>query len=63
VFGDIADTGNGKQFPTSPNVQELYYCNVTGLLASGTCPTSVTGFYKQDNIPAYCPGNHPADAA
>jgi penicillin-binding protein 1A len=61
VFGDIADTGSGKQFPSCPTVREIYYCTKTGLLASGTCPTGPVGYYTEDNIPAYCPGNHPAE--
>jgi penicillin-binding protein 1A len=63
VFGDVADTGNGKTFPDCPTIEELYYCTKTGLLASGTCPTGPVGYYHPDNIPAYCPGNHPAEPA
>ncbi|MDR0974972.1 MAG: transglycosylase domain-containing protein [Ruminococcus sp.] len=64
VFGDIADSGNGKQFPDCPTVKELYYCTQTGLLAGGTCPTGDVGYYTEDNIPPYCNGVHPyLDAA
>jgi penicillin-binding protein 1A len=60
VFGDIADTGNGKQFPEAPPaIKELYYCTQTGNLASGTCPTGSVGYYTDDNLPPYCDGYHP----
>ena len=58
VFGEIAENEEGKEFPECQDVQELYYCTNTGLLASGTCPTGATGYYKSTNIPALCPGNH-----
>lgn len=61
VFGDIADAGPTKTFPECSDVQELYYCAKTGLLASGTCPTSSVGYYKSTNIPAMCSGNHKSD--
>lgn len=58
VFGDIADSGPTKEFPSCDSVKELYYCTKTGLLASGTCPTSSVGYYKSTNIPAMCDGKH-----
>ncbi len=58
VFGDIAEAEEGKEFPECPEVQELYYCTKTGLIASGTCPTGSTGYYKSTNIPEVCSGNH-----
>lgn len=61
VFGDIADAGPTKTFPECSDVQELYYCAKTGLLASGTCPTSSVGYYKSTNIPAMCSGKHKSD--
>jgi penicillin-binding protein 1A len=59
VFGDIADTGNGKQFPDCPGIIEAYYCTQTGNLAGGTCPTGNVGYYTDDNMPPYCDGYHP----
>ena len=58
VFGEIAEAEPGKEFPECQEVQELYYCTNTGLLASGTCPTGSIGYYKSTNIPEICPGNH-----
>ena len=58
VFGEIAENEDGKEFPECQEVQELYYCTITGLLASGTCPTGATGYYKSTNIPPLCSGNH-----
>lgn len=58
VFGDIADAGPTKSFPECSDVQELYYCTETGLLASGTCPTGSVGYYKSTNIPEVCSGHH-----
>lgn len=60
IFGEIAEAEEGKEFPECPEVQELYYCTNTGLLASGTCPTGATGYYKSTNIPEMCPGHHSA---
>lgn len=57
VFGDIAEAEDGKEFPECPEVQELYYCTKTGLLASGTCPTGSIGYYKSTNIPTMCSGH------
>lgn len=61
VFGDIADAAPTKTFFECSDVQEYYYCTKTGLLASGTCPTSSKGYYKSTNIPAVCSGNHKED--
>lgn len=58
VFGDIADSGTNKTFPECDDVQELYYCTETGLLASGTCPTGSIGYYKSTNIPEMCSVDH-----
>ena len=58
VFGEIADSMPNKEFPECDDVQELYYCARTGLLASGVCPTSTIGYYKSTNIPEMCSGKH-----
>jgi penicillin-binding protein 1A len=58
VFGDIADAASDKTFPECDDVQELYYCTNTGLLANGTCPTGDIGYYKSTNIPEMCSVNH-----
>lgn len=61
VFGDIAEAEEGKTFPECEDVQELYYCTKTGLLASAKCPTGTVGYYKSSNIPAMCSGVHKSD--
>lgn len=54
IFGEIAEEGKTPQFPECDTVQELYYCSNTGLIASGSCPTGNTGYYKSTNIPPIC---------
>ncbi len=54
IFGDIADAGTRTEFPECEDVQELYYCSNTGLIASGSCPTGNKGYYKSSNIPPMC---------
>lgn len=61
VFGEIAEAEEGKEFPECPSVRELYYCTKTGLLASGTCPTGSTGYYKSTFVPEMCSGVHKSD--
>ncbi len=61
VFGDIAEAEEGKEFPECSDVQELYYCTKTGLLASAKCPTGSVGYYKKSNIPEMCSGVHQSD--
>ncbi len=58
VFGDIAEKEEGKTFPENNEVQELYYCTLTGKLASARCPTGSVGYYKKDFVPEICSGNH-----
>jgi penicillin-binding protein 1A len=60
IFGEIAENETGKAFPTDPNVKELYYCTVTGLIAGPNCTSrsSTPGYYKPSNIPAMCNGDH-----
>ncbi len=54
IFGDIADAGTKTEFPDCETVKEMYYCSNTGLIASGSCPTGNTGYYKSSNIPSVC---------
>lgn len=58
IFGDIAEKEEGKTFPECEDVQELYYCTLTGKLASAKCPTGPVGYYKKDFVPEMCDGNH-----
>ena len=45
------------EFSFSDNVEAKEYCTETGLLAVDGCPKA-TGYYKKDNMPDYCSGNH-----
>ncbi|NLZ45166.1 MAG: peptidoglycan glycosyltransferase [Clostridiales bacterium] len=58
IFGDIAANEEVKEFEASETVKQLKYCTVSGKLASKTCTSSATGYYKESNIPEYCSGNH-----
>lgn len=53
------------QFPKSPNVTSMYYCGVTGNLASPGCSYKVKGWYSNDNLPPYCSycSSHPRTQA
>lgn len=54
IFGDIAEAGTRTEFPDCDNIKELYYCSNTGLIASGSCPTSNIGYYKGSYVPPMC---------
>ena len=43
-----------KKFPVSEDVVQREYCVHSGLLASGTCVTRETGYYKEDALPDVC---------
>ncbi|MEG0615118.1 MAG: transglycosylase domain-containing protein [Oscillospiraceae bacterium] len=59
IFGEIAENETGKKFPENPNVQERYFCTITGNLAGAACPRSATpGYYKPSNLPLVCNGDH-----
>ena len=47
-----------KEFPQAKSgVTEAYYCTNSGLLASNGC-SSELGYYKSDDMPAYCSGHY-----
>ena len=58
VMSDIHNKLPKKSFDLSPNMKELRYCTKTGMLASATCKSTAVGYYKPDNTPAVCTGNH-----
>ena len=62
VFGDIAENEKhksfGKTFKMPDTVEKLTYCTKTGKLASNSCYSTATGYYKKSNEPEYCSGNH-----
>lgn len=62
VFGDIAENEKHKSFDKTfkmpDTVEKLTYCTKTGKLASNSCYSAATGYYKKSNEPEYCSGNH-----
>lgn len=42
------------KFGESPNVVQKSYCTVSGDLATESCSSTATGWYKKDNIPGSC---------
>jgi len=57
VIGDYANSlPPGNTYPPCPEVVELRYCTLTGLIAGPSCPSDV-GYYKSSNIPATCSGH------
>ena len=62
VFGDIAENEKHKSFEKTfkmpDTVEKLTYCTKTGKLASNSCYSTATGYYKKSNEPEYCSGNH-----
>lgn len=45
-------------FTLSENIVQLKYCTVTGLLASSSCTSTGTGYYKTSSKPETCDGYH-----
>ncbi len=43
-----------KNFTLSPNIVAETYCTESGMLATGNCPSTLTGYYKTDAIPGTC---------
>ncbi len=58
IFGDIADNGDLKAFPSVNSVVRREFCTETGLIAGSNCENTSTGYYKRTNIPATCSGEH-----
>ena len=44
-----------KDFVGSSSVVALKYCALTGYAATPQCETTITGWYKNENIPSACP--------
>ena len=40
-----------KAFPAADGVVERSYCTQSGLLASGSCPSTAVGYYRADDLP------------
>ena len=49
-----------KAFPKSDGVVERSYCTQSGLLASGSCPSTAVGFYRANDLPDVCNYAHSA---
>ena len=49
-----------KAFPKLDGVVERSYCTQSGLLASGSCPSTAVGFYRADDLPDVCNYAHSA---
>ena len=54
IFGDIAENEPHKTFDVPEGVVEAKYCTQSGLLATNSCKSTQTGYYKQSNMPDYC---------
>lgn len=52
VHGDL----DSMSFPTASGVVARKYCKVTGDIASSTCASTGTGYYKSSKVPAKCKG-------
>lgn len=49
-----------KAFPKSDGVVERSYCTQSGLLASGSCPSTAVGYYRAEDLPDVCNYAHGA---
>ena len=47
-----------KAFPAADGVVERSYCTQSGLLASGSCPSTAVGYYRADDLPDVCNYSH-----
>ena len=47
-----------KEFPMADGVVQRSYCTQSGLLATSGCPSTATGYYKADDLPATCNYDH-----
>lgn len=56
VMEAIHEDLDEKSFPTSSGVVARKYCKISGDLATDTCKSTATGYYKSSNLPAKCKG-------
>ncbi|MBQ6120025.1 MAG: hypothetical protein IJK98_12385, partial [Clostridia bacterium] len=54
VMNEIHEDLEEKDFTYGEECVKKAYCAETGLLASSSCWNVETGYYKADNLPAYC---------
>ena len=57
----LVDTSQSSKFVPESTVLERRYCLDTGLLASSKCTNTDIGYYRQNNIPNMCSGDHEAE--
>ena len=49
-----------KEFTMPDTIVTATYCKGSGLLAASYCTDTATGYYTEDDMPAYCNGVHTA---
>ncbi|NLA76444.1 MAG: hypothetical protein GX851_01195, partial [Clostridiales bacterium] len=54
IMKEVHKTLEIKEFPSNETVTKLPYCRVTGLLASESCTSRGTGWYKMSALPSTC---------
>lgn len=58
VFDAIHKNLESKSFENLDAAVQMRYCTETGKLASSSCYSTAVGWYKKDNLPAYCTGHY-----
>jgi len=58
VMVDVQDTSQILNFTPDSSTLERNYCTQTGLLATSKCKDTELGYYRKDNVPEYCTGDH-----
>ena len=58
VFDAIHEDLPDKDFEDLDGAVRKEYCTDTGKLASSSCYSTATGWYKKDNVPEYCTGHY-----
>jgi penicillin-binding protein 1A len=58
IMEPISEKQEAKPFLESDEVVSHTFCQITGNLATNSCPSVGTGWYKKSRIPPTCNGNH-----
>lgn len=58
IMQDVQDTSELLNFTPDTTVLVRNYCTQTGLLATSKCKDTDVGYYRKDNVPEYCSGDH-----
>ena len=58
MFDAIHEDLPDKDFEDLDGAVQKEYCTDTGKLASSSCYSTATGWYKKDNVPEYCTGHY-----